>query len=315
MGTPEFAVESLNSLLADNFNIVAVVTAPDKPSGRGLQIKASAVKEFAVKQNLPVLQPVKLNDPQFIEELSSLKPDLFVVVAFRMLPASVWTIPLKGTINLHASLLPQYRGAAPINHAIINGETKSGVTTFFINDQIDTGKIIDREQVEILPHENAGDLHDKLMLVGANLLCRTVSSIINDSAQPHTQDKLITDIHSLKLAPKIFKEFCYINWNNNTKQVYDFIRGLSPYPGSIAELISPENKSFFFKIFFAEMEITSHAFPPGTIVTDKKKFLSIATADGLVNIQELQLSGKVRMQISEFLRGFSIDMNWKAKVI
>lgn len=314
MGTPEFAVASLKALYENNYTIAAVVTSPDKPAGRGLKLQQSAVKHFAVKNNIPVFQPLKLTDPEFITELSLINADLFIVVAFRMLPAVVWKLPKLGTFNLHASLLPQYRGAAPINHAIINGETKTGVTTFFINESIDTGSILFSEEVEISPTESAGELHDKLMMAGSNLVCRTVDAIITGNVQPVIQDTLALNT-TLKPAPKIFKEFCRINWGKDSTAVFNHIRGLSPYPAAYTELEAPDGKRFLIKIFKTEKLLDVNVHSPGSVLTDGKTHLSIATADGLLNIQEIQVSGKVRMPISEFLRGFPINQEWKALLI
>jgi methionyl-tRNA formyltransferase len=314
MGTPEFAVASLKALYDNNYTIAAVVTSPDKPAGRGLKLQQSAVKRFASENNIPVLQPQKLTDPEFIAELKLINAELFIVVAFRMLPAVVWKLPNLGTFNLHASLLPQYRGAAPINHAIINGEDKTGVTTFFINESIDTGSILFSEEVEISPIESAGELHDKLMEKGSNLVCRTVDAIISGNVQPVTQDTFVVNA-ALNPAPKIFKEFCRIDWKKDTDAVFNLIRGLSPYPGAYTELEAPDGRHFSIKIYKTEKVLKNHAYSPGSILTDGKTHLSIATTDGLLNIQEIQASGKVRMLISEFLRGFQINQEWKAIMI
>lgn len=310
MGTPEFAVASLKALYENNYNVAAVVTSPDKPAGRGLQLHQSAVKQFAVSNHIPVLQPQKLSDPEFLAELNKINADLFIVVAFRMLPALVWKLPRLGTFNLHASLLPQYRGAAPINHAIINGETKTGVTTFFINESIDTGNIIFSKEVEITPDESAGELHDKLMKTGSDLVCKTVDAINSGNIQTKEQDTFILNTE-LKPAPKIFKDFCRINWEKDTNAVYNVIRGLSPYPGAFTEFESPGGKHFLIKIYKTEKVLKPCSCKPGTIHTDGKSFLSIATTDGLINVQEIQASGKIRMNIVEFLRGFQINENWK----
>ncbi len=297
MGTPEFAVPSLAALLADSFEVVAVVTAPDKPAGRGLKIHESAVKKFAITRKIPVLQPERLKNPAFIKELNSFQADLQVVVAFRMLPQIVWDMPRLGTINLHASLLPQYRGSAPINHAIMNGETKTGVTTFKLRHEIDTGQIIDQQQVSIGPDETAGELHDKLMETGAELLVQTVKKIEKGTAefisQPSEADT------GLKPAPKIFKEDREIHWGNGVNQIYNLIRGLSPYPAAWTIL-----NGKIIKIFKGEKEWTDTRETPGTVHTDHKTFLSVACKGGYLSLKEIQPSGKKRMKIEDFLRGF-----------
>jgi len=293
MGTPEFAVGGLKALVDNGFNVVAVVTAPDKPSGRGLHVQQSPIKQFAVEHAIPVLQPVKLKDPGFVASLQLFKADLQVVVAFRMLPEIVWTMPRLGTLNLHASLLPDYRGAAPINHAIINGETVTGVTTFFLQHAIDTGDIIFKEQVNIAPDDNAGTLHDKLMSVGAQLIVKTVQSIADNNYKTTPQSGI-----SNKIAPKIFKETCMINWHQHADTINNFIRGLSPYPGAYTIL---HNK--ILKIYAAVPEIVTHQIPAGTFESDNAKYLKFATADGFINITALQAEGKKRMLIADFLRG------------
>lgn len=294
MGTPDFAVASLSALLQAGLNIVGVVTAADKPAGRGQKINESAVKKYALAHDLKVLQPLKLKDPEFLADLKALNADLFVVVAFRMLPEVVWQMPKKGTINLHGSLLPQYRGAAPINHAIINGEKETGVTTFFLKQEIDTGDVIFADTVTISDSETAGDLHDKLMIVGAKLLVKTVKAIAADdySEVPQLQNE------DLKSAPKIFKEFCKIDWNNTNQSVYNHIRGLSPYPTAFTIL---NDKTL--KIFNAEPENIKPEIEAGTYLTDNKTYLKFATKDGYIKLTDLQLEGKKRMLIDEFLRG------------
>ena len=310
MGTPEFAVAPLDILLTNNFQIVGVVTAPDKPSGRGMKIHASAVKEYALKKGLKIFQPEKLKNPEFIESLKELHADLFIVVAFRMLPKSVWEIPTCGTINLHASLLPQYRGAAPINFAIINGEKETGVTTFFINEQIDTGDIIDSVKTEISAEENAGDLHDRLMNIGAQLVLDTVISI-RDGNLKKTNQSVITTNEILKSAPKISKEDCRINWNENAEIIHNKIRGLSPFPGAFTELLVHENKKYLLKIFKSKTEIIAHDFSVGSIFSDEINYIKIAVKNGYVLLEELQLEGRKKMSTTEFLRGFSFDRNMK----
>lgn len=303
MGTPEFAVASLDALVQSGANVVAVVTAPDKPSGRGQQVSQSAVKQYAVDHQIKILQPEKLKNPEFLLELQSLKADLQIVVAFRMLPEVVWNMPPKGTINLHASLLPQYRGAAPINWAVINGERETGVTTFFLKQEIDTGDIILMDKTSILETDTAGDVHDKLMNLGAALLVKTVKLIESNIYQEVSQDELITNKEAivLKHAPKIFKDDCLIKWAQPTEKVYNFIRGLSPYPTAFTQL---NNK--VFKIFKAEKEVTNAAISPGSFVTDHKSFLKFACVDGFISVKEVQLEGKKRMNIDEFLRGVKL---------
>jgi methionyl-tRNA formyltransferase len=279
---------------------VAVVTGPDKPAGRGQKLHESAVKKFAVSQNIPVLQPVKLRAPEFLAELKSYNADLQVVVAFRMLPELVWNMPEKGTINVHASLLPNYRGAAPINHAIINGEKKSGVTTFLLQHEIDTGNILFSTEVEILDNDNAGDLHDKLMLAGAELLIRTVNAIKKNDIHPIPQDSI--DTESLKHAPKIFKEDCLINWENDSVKIYNLIRGLSPYPTAFTHI---DGK--VLKIYESEIIIEKHDLKPGTYISNGKNELKFATKDGFLKLLEIQIEGKKRMSVSDFLRGYRLE--------
>jgi methionyl-tRNA formyltransferase len=297
MGTPDFAVASLNALYENGYDIVGVVTAADKPAGRGQKLQESAVKKYAVEKGIRVLQPLKLKDPEFIEELRSLNADLQVVVAFRMLPEIVWDMPAKGTINLHASLLPNYRGAAPINHAIINGETDSGVTTFFLKHEIDTGDVIFSEKVAIAEDDSAGDLHDHLMEAGARLLVKTVKAIAegNYKEQPQSVSG------DLKHAPKIFKEFCKIDWNQPVKTIYNLIRGLSPYPTAFTEL---NGKTI--KIFKAQYEEIAPDVAPGNFLSDGKTFLKFASTDGFITVTDLQYEGKKRMMADEFLRGMRL---------
>jgi methionyl-tRNA formyltransferase len=288
MGTPEFAVPSLELLLENHFNILAVVTAPDKPAGRGMQLQQSAVKKFASQHSLKILQPEKLKDKKFIDELQSLEADLQVVVAFRMLPEIVWSMPELGTINLHASLLPQYRGAAPINWVIINGEKETGVTTFFLQHEIDTGKIIFQDRVAIADNETAGSLHDKLKIVGAQLILKTVKSI-EEKNYPLTEQMTSSE---LKKAPKIFTEDGCIDWNQSAEKIYNLIRGLSPYP---AAFTSFQNKTL--KIFKASYKLETQNPKPGTVVTDHKTSLQFAARDGWINVLELQLEGKRKMNV------------------
>lgn len=299
MGTPDFAVASLNALLEAGFDIVAVVTAPDKPAGRGQKINESAVKRFALEKGLKILQPLKLKNPEFIKELQSLKADLNVVVAFRMLPEIVWNMPPKGTINLHGSLLPQYRGAAPINWAIINGEKESGVTTFLLKQEIDTGDILFAEKVKIEEDDNAGNLHDKLMTIGAKLLVKTVKAIESGDFKEIPQDDI--DVEELKSAPKIFREDCLINWNQGGRKIFNHIRGLSPYPAAFCEF---QNKTL--KIYVADFEENKHTLKCGSIESDNKSTLKFACSDGFISVKELQLEGKKKMKVDEFLRGIRL---------
>lgn len=300
MGTPAFAVEQLRALLQSTHEIVGVVTAPDKPAGRGMQLMQSEVKKFALQKSLPVLQPVKLKDKQFIDDLKQWNADLYVVVAFRMLPEVVWDLPPLGSINLHASLLPQYRGAAPINWAIINGETETGVTTFFIQREIDTGKIIFQEKTPIAATENVGELYEKLMHMGASVLRKTVDAIAAGS-YPQIEQAHIADI---KHAPKIFKETCKINWEQPAEDVYNFIRGLSPYPAAYTFLSDK-----VFKIFAAEKSEPVAGILPGEFVTNGKTVLQFNCANGSILIKECQLEGKKRMSVEEFLRGNNLSSN------
>ena len=298
MGTPEFAVASLAALLSAGKEIVAVVTAPDRPAGRGQQLRQSAVKQYAVAHGIPVLQPEKLRHADFLAELKELKADLQVVVAFRMLPEVVWNMPSRGTVNLHASLLPQYRGAAPINHAIINGEVESGVTTFLLQHEIDTGNILFSQPVAIGPEDTAGDLHDRLMTVGASLLVRTVEAIGNGTVTPVPQEQL-GGSSDLKHAPKIFKDDCLIDWNKPVTDVHNLIRGLCPYPTAFTVL---DGKTL--KIFEATKVEAVPQHGAGTPYTDGKSFLQFACSDGYIAVRTLQLEGKRRMDIIEFLKGY-----------
>ncbi len=303
MGTPEFAIPPLQALIDAGYPVIAVVTAPDKPSGRGKKLSESPVKKFALEQGIKVLQPEKLKDPGFISELESLKPDLQVVVAFRMLPKQVWSIPPKGTFNLHASLLPQYRGAAPINWAIINGEKKTGLTTFFIDEKIDTGEIIARVEVSIGEDETAGELHDRMMFIGAELALQTVKDIENERIKTLPQSDLGKDL-KLKPAPKIFREDCKIDWNNKGESVHNFIRGLSPYPAAWTLISDQNNTQSQLKIYLSDYENIDHGEVPGTLISDQKNYLKVAVQDGFTEILEVQLAGKKRLNIKEFLIGF-----------
>ncbi len=311
MGTPDFAVESLDILIKNNYDIVAVVTVPDKPAGRGQQVQQSAVKKYAVEKGLTILQPDKLKDETFLNELRQLKADLQIVVAFRMLPEVVWNMPPMGTINLHGSLLPQYRGAAPINRAIMNGEKETGVSTFFLQHEIDTGKIILQKKTPIEENDNAGTVHDKLMHNGASLILKTVKAIESHSYPQIDQNTLIGKDAKINSAPKIFKEDCIIPWHQTTKQVYNFIRGLSPYPAAYTILCSPKEINTSLKVFMCEKQNTAHSALPGSVHTDSKTFLKIACADGYISLLDIQLAGKKRMPVTDFLRGFPMDNTWK----
>ena len=307
MGTPEFAVESLQALVEGGYNVVGVITMPDKPSGRGYKLQYSPVKEYALAHNLPLLQPEKLKDSGFLEELKKWNADLQIVVAFRMLPEVVWNMPRLGTFNLHASLLPQYRGAAPINWAVINGETKTGITTFFLTHEIDTGQIISQETIPISDSDNAGIVHDKLMILGSHLVVKTVDDIIDNRIQPISQEKLIQDESELKPAPKIFKETCEINWNQDIKKIHDFIRGLAPYPAAWATLTTSAGNILNLKIFETEKQFQQHSFAPGTIVSDNKTHINIAGKDGFIRLLSIQQAGKKRMNVTDFLRGNRLE--------
>lgn len=305
MGTPEFAEFTLRRLVEDGYNIIGVVTMPDKPMGRhGSVLQSSPVKKYAVEQGIPVLQPEKLKDPSFIDQLSALKADLQIVVAFRMLPEIVWNMPRLGTFNLHGSLLPQYRGAAPINWAIINGDKETGVTTFFLKHEIDTGDIIYKESIPILPTDNAGTVHDKLMELGADLTVRTLDDIIADRVRPIPQDTI--PVSELRPAPKIFKETCRIDWNQPTARINDFIRGLSPYPAAWTVLRSADGTEQDFKIYAAQPVTDAPIQKPGTIECDGRKNLLVYTSDGALRLQEVQIAGKKRMPVSAFLCGCTI---------
>lgn len=300
MGTPQFAVASLDALITAGCDIVGVVTAPDKPAGRGQKINESAVKQYAVANGLKVLQPEKLKSPDFLEQLKALEADLQVVVAFRMLPEAVWDMPPKGTINLHASLLPQYRGAAPINWAIINGESESGVTTFFLKHEIDTGDILFTEKVTLSGRETAGELHDWLMNKGAGLLVKTVKGVESGRYSEHPQSQLAEGVE-LKHAPKIHKEDCLIDWNQPAQSVFNKIRGLSPLPTAYTMF-----NDKILKIFYAECELAEPGIQPGGFLCDNKNHLKFAAKDGFISVTDIQLEGKKRMGIQEFLRGVKL---------
>jgi methionyl-tRNA formyltransferase len=320
MGTPEFAVASLHALVNAGCNIIGVITSPDKPAGRGMKLQQSAVKQYAVVKGLHVLQPEKLKNPAFIQELKALHTDLQIVVAFRMLPEVVWNMPPMGTINVHGSLLPQYRGAAPINRAIINGESETGVTTFKLKHEIDTGDILLQEKISIRNNETAGELHDRIKEIGAVLLIKTIKGLSDGELKTKLQLPIlnselsienleIQDIHSpltihyspLKHAPKITTETCRIDWNKPVKEIYNLVRGLSPYPAAFSELNGKK-----IKIFSGEKEIVNPGIDAGNYETDGKTFLKYACFDGFFHIKELQFEGKKKIYVEEFLRGFRI---------
>lgn len=305
MGTPDFAVESLKCLVEGGYNVVGVITMPDKPAGRGHKIQYSPVKQYALSQNIPLLQPISLKDETFIKELRTWQADLQIVVAFRMLPEIVWSMPRFGTFNLHASLLPQYRGAAPINWAVINGDTETGITTFFLEQGMDTGKVIQQVRIPIADTDNVGMVHDRLMILGGKLVLETVDAICQGNIIPIPQDKM-AGFDVLRPAPKIFKETCIINWNQTTKQVYDFIRGLSPYPAARTNIKNTKGEEIEFKIYETRKINTPHSIAPGHIQSDRKSYLRFTTTDGFIDIIELQQAGKKRMSVSDFLRGFHL---------
>jgi methionyl-tRNA formyltransferase len=307
MGTPEFAVEPLRRLVEGGYRVVGVITTPDKPVGRHHnELQASPVKRYAVAHNLPVLQPEKLKNEEFLAALREWKADVQIVVAFRMLPGVVWEMPRLGTFNLHASLLPQYRGAAPINWAVMNGDTETGVTTFFLTHEIDTGEVIRQVRVPIADTDDVGIVHDKLMTLGGELVVETVDAILNGTVKSVPQEE-IAAVGELRPAPKIFKETCRIDWTQSTKRIYDFIRGLSPYPAAWTELETPDGKRTTAKIYEGEPLPEEHHLAPGTIVTDGKTYLNIATGDGFLSVKSLQISGKKRLAVDELLRGFKIE--------
>jgi len=305
MGTPEFAVSSLKILIDNNYNIKAVVTAPDKPAGRGKKIRFSDVKSFALEHNLKILQPTNLKSDSFLEELENLNADLFIVVAFRMLPKEVWKMPKLGTFNLHASLLPDYRGAAPINHAIINGDKITGVTSFFINEEIDKGEIILSKETKISDIDNAGSLHDKLMIIGADLVLETVKLIEKGNVSIKAQN-LFENVQQ-RPAPKIFKDDCKINWNRPVENIHNLIRGLSPYPAAWTCLNDKTNTSI--KIFESEFIKEDHTDQYGKIITDNKNYIKVSATDGYVSLKEVQIQGKKRMKVKDLLNGYKLEEN------
>lgn len=306
MGTPDFAVEPLRHLVEGGYNVVGVITMPDKPIGRHqTELSASPVKKYALEHGLRILQPAKLKDNAFIEQLRSLQADLQIVVAFRMLPEVVWAMPRFGTFNLHAALLPQYRGAAPINWAIINGDKQTGITTFFLDHDIDTGAVIQRVPVPIHDTDNVEDVHDRLMHLGADLVIQTVDNILTDNVHPIPQSEITTD-EPLRPAPKIFKETCRIDWTRGVKRTYDFVRGLSPYPAAWTEL-HHGGRTAVLKIYETAKDFSTPQDALGTVITDGKTFLKVALTDGYLSILSLQISGKRRMSVADFLRGFHAD--------
>lgn len=298
MGTPEFAVASLDALVGGGYNVVGVVTMPDKPAGRGYKMQFSAVKEYALAHNLPLLQPEKLKNEEFLDALRALHADLQIVVAFRMLPEVVWAMPPLGTFNLHGSLLPQYRGAAPINWAIINGEQETGVTTFFLQQEIDTGDLILQKRTPITDDDNAGTIHDRLMSIGAAAVVETVDCIIAGTAPKTPQPQGVT----LKSAPKIFKETCRVDWTQSCHQIFNFVRGLSPYPAAWS-VLHTDDKTIDIKLFEVTREPAAHTLQAGQVVCDGKNYLKVAVADGFVKIESLQPAGKKRMSAADWLRG------------
>ena len=305
-GTPDFAVESLDAIMQSRHQVCAVVTVPDRQAGRGQKVVFSPVKQYALDHNLPLLQPEKLRDPQFLEQLAAYQADMFVVVAFRMLPEAVWNMPPHGTFNLHASLLPRYRGAAPINHAIINGDTITGVTTFLLNHNIDEGQILLQESTPIHPDDNAGTLHDRLAAMGRQLVVRTLDGIGEGSLTPHPQQGTPTS------APKIFKDNCHIDIHLTCRQAANLVRGLSPYPAALLTLINPQGESVLFKIFDA-VALPDPSATPGALICDKKKILKIGLTDGFLQILSLQMSGKRKNSTEEFLLGNKL-IDWKLAI-
>ncbi len=302
-GTPDFAVESLDAIMQSCHEVAAVVTVPDRQAGRGQKVVFSPVKQYALDHDLPLLQPEKLRDEHFLEALQAFEADIFVVVAFRMLPEAVWNMPPHGTFNLHASLLPRYRGAAPINHAIMNGDTVTGVTTFLLNHQIDEGQILLQAETPITPDDNAGTLHDRLATMGRTLVVETLDGMDAATLLPHPQEGTPT------AAPKIFKEDCFINFNQSAQQTVNFIRGLSPYPAALLSMVNPQGEEVLFKIFDAEAIIDPSG-APKMLICDEKKVLKIGVTDGFIRILSLQMSGKRKNSVEDFLRGNKLN-NWK----
>jgi len=303
-GTPAFAAYSLQRIVESDYSVVSVVTVPDKPAGRGLRIKVSPVKEAALELGIPVLQPTNLKDPLFREQLVDLRPDIQIIIAFRMLPKSIWSLPPLGTINLHASLLPQYRGAAPINWVIINGEKVTGLTTFFLNERIDTGNIIYRASLVIGPEENAGELHDRLMVSGGGLMLKTLEDILHKTVFGIAQIDILNHDEILKSAPKLTKEHCRIDWNQNITDIHNKIRGLAPHPGAYTELLTADGRLLFVKIFRSSVEFSNDPQVPGRVITDGKTFLNVTGRNGHLQILELQPAGRKPLNIGNFLNGF-----------
>lgn len=303
MGTPQFAVASLAKILDSGFFVSAVVTVPDKPAGRGLKMLPSPVKVYAQEKNIPVLQPEDLNSPDFIAAIQNLAPDIIAVVAFRKLPKCVWSIPKLGTFNVHSSLLPQYRGAAPMNHAIINGETKTGITTFLLDDKIDTGQILLQSEVSIEPADTFLELHDKMMVVGADLAVKTTELLLSGNYTTINQNQLLAEDNILHKAPKIFKEDCKIDWNDSVIKIHNKVRGLSPVPCAFTDIQTKNGTTVNIKIYKSEYVLDNLPHEVGAITTDGKKYFGINAADGILYFKDVQLSGKKRMSIEDFLRG------------
>ena len=312
-GTPEFAVPSLAILLDKGYTVSAVVTAPDKPAGRGLKLTPSSVKVFAESRGIPVLQPVKLGDEEFLTQLRAIQPDLQIVVAFRKMPESVWGLPRLGTFNLHGSLLPQYRGAAPIHRAVMNGESQTGVTTFFLQQEIDTGNILFNDKFPIGPDENTGSVHDRMMLIGAALVLKTVQAIEQGNAIATDQAMFMQDETVLHPAPKIKKEDCRIDWYKSTQHIHNHIRGLSPHPAAFTHLVGPDGKTQLLKIYQATMAVKIEGALPGSIICNGSDTWLIATADGSIRLLEVQLEGKKRMPIDALLRGFRLNADHRVE--
>ncbi len=304
MGTPEFAVASLKALCDNKFIVVAVVTVADKPAGRGQKLSTSPVKDFALLNNIPILQPTNLKDSSFIEELKSFNANLQIVVAFRMLPEIIWAMPSLGTVNLHGSLLPHYRGAAPINWVVINGEKTTGITTFFLEHKIDTGNIIFREEIPISNDDSAGSLHDRMMYAGAALVIKTTNVILSENTPSISQSDLINNDEVLKIAPKISRDDCRINWMKTAYELYNFIRGLCPYPTAWSELVIENEAPLSAKIFSSKIDVQNHNYVPGKIIIEGKETLKVACVNGFLIVIEIQIAGKKRMLSSEFLKGF-----------
>lgn len=309
LGTPDFAVPSLDILIKNGYDVVGVITAPDKPAGRGQKLNVSAVKQYALDHNLKVLQPIKLSDPDFLNDVRSLNADLQIVVAFRMMPEVLWSMPKHGTFNLHGSLLPQYRGAAPINRAVMNGERKTGVTTFFLRHEIDTGNIVFRQEISIGENESAGELHDRMMLVGADLVLKTVKALEEGNIVSHVQSEFVEEGEELMSAPKIFKDDCKLNCSRSVSDLHNQVRGLSPFPGAFVDIEKEDGSVFPLKIYKSLPE------PAGTVLThelisDGKSSLKLSAADGFLHLLEVQIPGKKRMKADELLRGFKFQDDW-----